>query len=178
MDGLVGPRRGPSGLEHASRPGPTRVFARGLGRALVGQLHRVAELRAVHDPGAQRRRRFGRAAQLAADVAIAVDVDPLADQRRAPAPATPLQVGGPLGYAAAQKGKLEIGRVIHHESHRHDLLRPTVLSFPLTSHKHTAGPDRLGFSVGVYQIFDCRDTMRLSGYPIRRTTARNKEMRP
>ena len=52
---------------------------------MVGEPHRVPELRAVHDPRLERRIGVQRATQLAVDGAVRAEVDPLADQRRAPA---------------------------------------------------------------------------------------------
>ena len=79
------------------------------GGAVIGQSHRVPELRPVHDSGADERRRLERAAQLAVQLALLAQVDPLADQRRAPAAVAVLAIRRRTVSSPTNERHLEFG---------------------------------------------------------------------
>ena len=76
---------------------------------MIRESHRVPELRPVHDSGVHERRRLERTAQLAVQLALLAQVDPLADQGRAPAAAAALAIRRRTVGSPTNERHLEFG---------------------------------------------------------------------
>src|SRR5579875_2064204 len=93
------------GILEARQPGPRGGQPAGRSSgcpAVIGDPHRVPELRAVDQPRRRRRLALARLAQLACDHPRAVDVHALADQWRAVTAGAALGPGEALVQAAPQ----------------------------------------------------------------------------
>src|ERR1700733_3193048 len=76
---------------------------------MIGQPHRVPELRSMHDLRAQARLGLERPAELAVQTAPVVEVYPLANQRRPPAPLAAFAVGVAAPRRATNQRDLKFG---------------------------------------------------------------------